>query len=69
MIMTTICCGNCNKHLFVENFKEREDRPGFYKWCNFCRKEQGREDNWPPIEEHGGGQIVNPLVRLILEEL
>lgn len=56
--MCGVWCSHCHKLLPVTEFFVREDRPELYKWCKTCMRQQGREPDWPPVEERGDGKIT-----------
>lgn len=50
-------CEKCGKLLNLSQFLKREDRKGFYAFCNGCMIEQAREPDWPGYRERGGGSL------------
>lgn len=50
-------CGNCNKWRELSRFLKREDRVGYYAFCDDCMTEQVREPDWPGYRERGGGSL------------
>lgn len=59
-------CDNCHRWVDENEFLERDDRSGqLYRWCIGCMKEQGRDKDWPPESERGGGSLE--IMKVILE--
>ena len=50
-------CINCNSWLSIDKFLCREDRPGFYAFCNNCMIEQGRSPDHPKLRERNPGMF------------
>jgi len=50
-------CEKCGRWRELSHFLKREDRKGFYAFCDDCMKEQGREPDWPDVRERGGGNL------------
>lgn len=50
-----ICCNIQTKNL--GSFLPREDRVGYYAFCNDCMIEQVRKPDWPAMFKRGGGVL------------
>jgi hypothetical protein len=50
-------CDKCKARKEISCFFKREDRNGFYAFCNDCMTEQGREPDYPAFDKRGGGSL------------
>ena len=49
-------CTKCKNVKPIDDFYEREDRPGLpYAWCKKCCSENGRSPDYPELQEQGSG--------------
>jgi len=52
-----IRCENCNKWRELSHFLKRENRAGYYAFCDDCMTEMCREPGYPAFNKRGGGSL------------